>query len=300
MNAMERFRDEVGADGAVCVRGGGTRWTLGTSPYVEADEGPEVRVVTAPQGIQKHDPAEMTVMVGAGTALTDLAAALSLHGQEVALEGPPGSTVGGTLAVGHSSVRRPRIGAARDTLLQAECVGADGALFKAGGPTVKNVTGYDLCRLLVGSLGTLALLGRVILRTRPVPEQTIWMTGGVLPSDVLAACYRPAGVLWDGTSTFVRLEGYSSDVRDEAQSLALLGLSGVDGPPSLPMHRDRWRGTLPAGGVLEVSTGVLHRPDPAPAAPVAPAVRALADRVRAGFDPGGRLNPGRDPYLVTA
>ena len=123
----------------------------------------------------------MTVAVGAGTTLAELTEALCASGQEVAMDGPPGATVGGTLVVGRSSLRRGRIGLIADTLLQADCVGADGALFTAGGPTVKNVTGYDVCRLLVGSLWTLALLGRVILRTRPLQEARLGMAGE-LPS----------------------------------------------------------------------------------------------------------------------
>ena len=167
MSGLADFRDEVGRSGPVCVRGGGTRWELGGPPAGGTRE------VRAPTGVVAFDPAEMTVVVGAGTPLADLAEALAEHRQEVALEGPSGATVGGVLAVGRSSLRRPRIGAVRDALLQADCVGADGALFTAGGPTVKNVTGYDLCRLLVGSLGTLALIGQGILRSWPAPERVL-------------------------------------------------------------------------------------------------------------------------------
>ncbi|SVD54871.1 uncharacterized protein METZ01_LOCUS407725, partial [marine metagenome] len=153
----------VGIDGPICVRGGGTRWVVGGAVG-------GARVVSAPVGIEALEPAEMTVVVGAGTTVVDLAAALAEHGQEVALDGPVGATVGGALMVGWNPLRRGRLGEVADVLLQADCVGADGRVFIAGGPTVKNVTGYDLCRLLVGSLGTLALVGKVIMRTRPVPE----------------------------------------------------------------------------------------------------------------------------------
>src|SRR5207237_3236629 len=95
--------------------------------------------------------------------------ALGEHGQCVALPPHEGATVGGVLAVGRSGLRRLRFGPVRDTLLEARYVSAEGRLVKAGGPTVKNVSGFDLCRLLVGSLGTLGLLGAVVLRCRPRP-----------------------------------------------------------------------------------------------------------------------------------
>ncbi len=289
---MDDFRAEVGDTGAVCAMGGGTRWSLGGEP------GEDVRVVAAPSGLDGHDPAEMTVSVWAGTPLTELQEALAGSGQEVALEGPEGSTVGGSLAVGRDSLRRLRIGTARDTLLQAECVGSDGAVFRSGGPTVKNVTGYELCRLLVGSLGTLALIGRVILRTRPLPECTEWLSGGLSPAEVLSSCYRPASVLWDGSSTHVRLEGYEADVARQAARLTDNGMEGASGGPDVPPHRTPWTGHLPDGGILEAPVGVVHVTAEPPPPEVDPVVRSLGERVRVSFDPSGRLNPGRDPYLV--
>jgi len=289
---MEAFRDEVGGSDPVCVRGGGTRWDLGGG-----DDG--ARWVRAPEGVEAFEPAEMTVTVGAGTTVSALAAALAEHGQEVAIDGPAGSTVGGALMVGRSPLRRGRLGEAADVLLQADCVGADGVAFTAGGPTVKNVTGYDLCRLLVGSLGTLALVGRVILRTRPLPEASAWMSGEVGAAGVLDVLYRPATVLWDGVRTTVRVEGHGDDVAEEVGRLRALGMSPLD-PPGLPTQRDRWTGVLPPGGVLELGAGVVHRPDPPSPVEVPVGVRALGERVRDSFDPTRRCNPGRDPHRVAA
>ena len=295
VSGLADFRDEVGHSGPVCVRGGGTRWELGGPPAGGSRE------VRAPTGVVAFDPAEMTVVVGAGTPLADLAGTLAEHRQEVALEGPPGATVGGVLAVGRSSLRRPRIGAVRDALLQADCVGADGDLFTAGGPTVKNVTGYDLCRLLVGSLGTLALIGQVILRTWPSPERVLWMQGSATPEAVRNMCFRPSSVLWDGQRVSVCLEGYDGDVEAEAEALGShLGLEVVAAAPALPPHRSRWTGRLPEGSLLEVGTGVVHGPVEVEAGMPGPGVVTLAARIRTGFDPDGRLNPGRDPYRIAA
>ncbi|MCS5678028.1 MAG: hypothetical protein NZ600_10895, partial [Acidimicrobiales bacterium] len=88
MNALDTFRDAVGECGAVCVRGGGTRWTVGGLPRSGTRE------VVAPSGVKRHDPAEMTVSVGAATPLGDLREALRPTGQETTLDGPDGCTVG--------------------------------------------------------------------------------------------------------------------------------------------------------------------------------------------------------------
>ena len=289
---LTAFRNDGGEADPVCVRGGGTRWEVGGD-----DAG--VRSVTAPSGIEAFEPAEMTVTVGAGTTVATLSAALAEDGQEVAIDGPHGSTVGGALMIGRSSLRRGRLGELTDVLLQADCVGADGALFTAGGPTVKNVTGYDLCRLLVGSLGTLALVGRVILRTRPLPEAFAWMSGAVSTGEVVDVLYRPATVLWDGVETTVRVEGNGQDVDEEVGRLQAIGMAPT-GEPVLPAEWDRWTGVLPPGGVLEVGAGVVHQSDRPESGNVSVGVRALGERVRDSFDPTRRLNPGRDPHRVSA
>jgi len=161
------------------------------------------------------------------------------------------------------------------------------------------VTGYDLCRLLVGSLGTLALVCRVILRTRPLPDAGVWMSGAMEPSMVRGSVHRPATVLWDGHRTTVRIEGHGADVRDQAGQVAQLGMTECE-EPALPPHRDQWRGELPRGSVLEVGAGVVHRPDPPSAPTVAAGVLALSARIRDAFDPGRRLNPACDPQRVAA
>ena len=119
----------------------------------------------------------MTVRVRAGTTVADLDDALAEVGQTVALPAWPGATVGGVLAVGHSGIRHLGWGPVRDTVLEVRYVSAEGAVVKAGGPTVKNVSGFDLCRLLVGSLGTLGLIAEVVLRTRPLPAAERWVSG---------------------------------------------------------------------------------------------------------------------------
>ena len=283
---LSSFADEVGDTGPVTITGLGTRG----GPV------PAVRVVGAPAGIDWIQPAEMTVCCGAGTMVAELDEALLAVGQCVAI--PPTGTVGGALAVGHSGIRRLGYGPVRDTLLQARYVSAEGEVVKAGGPTVKNVSGFDLCRLLVGSRGTLGFLGEVILRSRPRARYEQWYRGPVDPEDALGRLHRPTAILWDGATTWVLLEGDERDVEAQVGSLAL---RPAEGAPPLP-HGGRW--SIPPGTfrdltgefVVEIGVGVVHvgeRASP-PNRPVDPAVVALHHRLKHQFDPTGRLNPGVD------
>lgn len=282
---LDEFASHVGTSGEVTVSGASTRG------------GPVdgVRCVHAPAGLVSIDPAEMTVRCGAGTPVDELSAALAEHRQRVAL--PPGGTVGGALAVGRSGTRRLGDGALRDSVLQFEYVSASGHVVKAGGPTVKNVSGFDLCRLLVGSYGTLGFLGDVILRSRPLATSEQWFATEGDPWQLLAELYRPTSMLWDGVRTWVLLEGHPRDI--EVQ-VARFGLVVVDGPPVLPTG-GRWslppselRSLRPTDGsfVAEVGVGVVHHSAPAPTRSTDRAKRELHARLMHEFDPEGRLNPG--------
>lgn len=290
------FAAEVGGVDAGPVVAVGGRSAFDVGGPVDAT----AREVRAPAGVVEHVPAEMTVRVRAGTTVADLDAELGRTGQCVALpDRTPHSTVGGVLAVGCSGVRRLGWGPVRDTVLEVTCVTGDGALVRAGGPTVKNVTGYDLCRLLVGSLGTLAVLAEVVLRTRPVPASERWFVAPAGPS-IVASLHKPAAALWDGTTTWVLLDGHPHDVVAVA---AAHDLAPADGPPSLDPLPHRWSvpvRDVPAladdghgAFVAQLGVGVVHRAVPQPPRPVAPAVRTIHDRLKAAFDPSRRLAPGR-------
>jgi glycolate oxidase FAD binding subunit len=268
--------------------------------------------VAAPAGVVSHQPEEMIVRVLAGTTVSDLQETLASGGQMVPLDPihPVQATVGGVLAVGHSGPRRLRYGPVRDTVLEVHFVTSAGELVKAGGPVVKNVTGFDLCRLLVGSLGTLALLGEVVLRCQPRPElEAWWMGDGADPFATAAALYRPLAVLWDGARTWVGLAGYAAEVEGQAATVLGSRFEPATGPPPPPgdIRRSRPPGGLRSlpqeagrgdGWLAEVGVGLVRcRPDVAdrlgPAVPQPDGIRRLHRSLKDGFDPVGRLNPGR-------
>jgi glycolate oxidase FAD binding subunit len=303
-DAVAAVAAEVGPveAGPVVAVGGRTQWDAG-GPL---DPGTSVREVHMPTGVVAVEAADMTVRVRAGTTVAELDAALAEVGQTVALPAWPGATVGGVLAVGHSGLRRLGWGPVRDTVLEVRYVSADGTVVKAGGPTVKNVSGFDLCRLLVGSVGTLGLMAEVVLRTRPLPADERWLAGEADPFALVRSLHRPAAVLWDGTTTWVLLDGHPADVDAQAR---LAGLDGGAGPPDLPPHRWSVRPAQlrdlavdagPGRFVAEVGVGVVHAEQPAAPRPVDPVVAELNRRVKARFDPTGRLAPGRDPLAVAA
>ena len=310
--AVQLFAAEIGATGPVRAVGGRTQWEVGGSAW------PDVREVAAPAGVVEHEPAEMVVRVGAGTTLERLRELVRGGGQDVALEAdePGRATVGGILAVGHSGQRRLGLGPVRDTVLEVTAVTSRGELIRAGAPLVKNVTGFDLCRLLVGSLGTLALLAEVVLRCRPLPEvETWWMGEGIDPFEVAAALYRPLSVLWDGTRTWVGLAGYAADVEWQAQAVLGTRFTQVDGPPERPGRERMSRQpatlrALPAeagtdgGWVAQIGVGMVHCTADiaariAPASDPSPTVIELHRALKARFDPAGRLNPGRSVLAGT-
>lgn len=168
----ERIRAALADGTALQLRGGGSKDFYGRSPRGERFD------TTAYRGIVSYEPTELVVTVRAGTPLAELEAALAERGQMLAFEPPhfgSGATVGGTVCAGLSGPRRMAVGAVRDFVLGVKLVDGRGEVLSFGGQVMKNVAGYDVSRLIAGSLGTLGALADVSLKVlpRPVAEASL-------------------------------------------------------------------------------------------------------------------------------
>ena len=165
-----------------------------------------------------YHPSEMIAVVEAGMRIGELNRLLADGGQEWPSDAPQDATVGGVIASGASSARRLRMGPLRDTVLEAEVVTGDGRLVRSGARTVKNVTGYDLHKLVAGSLGTLGVIARVAIKVRPLPRarRTLRFDGDLgLARELLGVVPSAAAVLAMPGEVQLRLEGWPEEVEGE-------------------------------------------------------------------------------------
>jgi glycolate oxidase FAD binding subunit len=204
-------------------------------------------------GIRDYQPSELVLTAGAATPIEEIDAALAEAGQMLAFEPPDlgalfglpeavarQRTLGGALACNLSGPRRIKAGAARDHFLGFRGVSGRGEVFKAGGKVVKNVTGYDLCKLMAGSFGTLAALEEVTVKVLPRPEalSTVMLWGlDPLPavralSRALASPHEVSGAVYipaPSTTGLMSLPG--------STAVAALRLEGPE--PSVTFRRER-------------------------------------------------------------
>jgi glycolate oxidase subunit GlcD len=186
------------------------------------------------RGVQAFAPDDLYVTVGAGTPFAELAAFLAGHGFQAPLAAPwPDATVGGLLATNLNPPQRMRYGGWRDNVLAVKAALPDGRVIRAGRPVVKNVAGYDLAKLFVGSQGSLGVMTEVTLKLTPLPrtQQTLRVTvadmlQGICWAQATALCWlMAAGVVVDQDATgqhrlTITLEGLAEDVRSEAEEIA--------------------------------------------------------------------------------
>lgn len=219
---------------AVAVRGAGRH--AGYAP----DADPELIIdTTGMDAVVSYEPAEMIAVVEAGMRVGALAERLADGRQEWATDAPAEATVGGVLAVALNSPRRLKVGPIRDSLLEVVLATGDGRLVRGGGRVVKNVTGYDLPRLAVGSLGTLGVITQVAIKVRPLPRAT--RTLGWSTDDPLGLCSRlleavplPAAVLATPGRATLRLEGWAEEIAEQAELAAKLARPDDDADTPLP------------------------------------------------------------------
>lgn len=231
----EAVRD---ADGPLHIVGGGTR------PLGAPVAGTPL-ATSGMSGITLYDPGALTAVAQAGTPLAELEAALAAEGQRLPFEpmdhrtllGTAGSpTLGGMVAVNASGPRRVQAGACRDSLIGVRFVDGSGQIIRNGGRVMKNVTGYDLVKLLAGSHGTLGVLSEVAFKLLPVPETEATLAlEGLADTDAVAAMSTALGSPFEvtgaahrpGGQTLLRIEGFADSVRYRRTRLkALLGRFG--------------------------------------------------------------------------
>ena len=243
-------RAAIASEQPLEIIGHGTRRQIGQPMATNA-----VLEISALNAVTSYEPNELIITVQAGAPLADVQSLIDSKNQQFAFEpvdtsallGVSGSgTIGGMIGAGLAGPRRIKAGGVRDHLLGAHAVSGFGDSFKTGGRVVKNVTGYDLCKLLAGSWGTLAVMTEVTLKVMPRPEseRTLMLSGlddltanramtAALgsPFDVSGAAHLPnsafrstggtlAGLGPEGQAvTLLRLEGIAASVVDRASSL---------------------------------------------------------------------------------
>ncbi|MGI8626790.1 MAG: FAD-binding oxidoreductase [Geodermatophilaceae bacterium] len=232
---------------AVVPRGRGTKLTWGRPP-TRVDLVVDLLRMNA---VIDHAAGDLIVEAQAGTALADVQQTVAGAGQRLAVdETVPGASVGGTLATGTSGPGRVAVGTVRDLLIGVTVVRVDGVVAKSGGRVVKNVAGYDLGKLVIGSFGTLAVVTQAVFRLHPLPAARRVLTQGFddaeraqhLVQEVLHAQVVPAAVevewLGEGAGILaVLLEGTEAGVDGrQASALTLLG----DGSRSSEELPARW------------------------------------------------------------
>ncbi len=244
------------------IVGGGTRQQLGKD--CESDAALSTAALT---GISLYEPSALTIVAGAGTPLADIQEALAVEGQRLPFEpmdhrsllGSTGTpTIGGVVACNISGPARIQAGACRDSLIGVCLVDGTGTVIKNGGRVMKNVTGYDLVKLMAGSMGTLGVLTEVAFKVLPAPETTaVLLLEGLTdvsavqalskalcsPYEVSGAAHVQKGL--DGVPvTMIRIEGFEKSVAYRISQLQNLladyGESAIETDPERTKAGWKW------------------------------------------------------------
>jgi glycolate oxidase FAD binding subunit len=235
-DAMSRIRESERVGEAVGIIGGGTDLGIGSAPE-------RLDLVIRTERLKRvveHAPADQIIAVEAGATLSSVQAVVGAHGQRLALDPPlpERATIGGIVAANAFGPLRTRFGSVRDLIIGISIIRADGVIAHGGGKVVKNVAGFDLPKLMAGSLGTLGLIATATFRLHPLPEasETLRMTGqsasalrriiAELRQEQLEVAALVA--IAEGTTFDVafRFEGFRSGVVGQRDRLARLQRSG--------------------------------------------------------------------------
>lgn len=260
----------VAGGGPLRLRGGGSKDAIG------AEVDAAIVDMRGFAGVIDYDPPELVLTVRAGTPLAEVQALVAGEGQMLAFDpfdhaailgGEARATLGGVIAAGVAGPARLSRGAARDHVLGFTAVSGRAERFVAGARVVKNVTGYDLPKLVAGSWGRLAAITELTLKVLPAPrEQQTLVLRGLDPGAAVAAMAKAMGSSaevtaaahlpdWEGGAvTALRLDGFPSSIAARRETLG--GLEAIDGAAlweavrhatPLPADKPLWRCIIPAG-----------------------------------------------------
>ena len=217
----EVVRAALSSGTAIDIVGGGSRSGLGRPAVAET------RLSTLGlEGVTLYEPTELVLTARAGTPLSSITALLDKHGQEPAFEpidhGPLYGkarglgTIGGLIAVNASGPRRIKAGAARDHLLGFRAITGRGEIFQSGGRVMKNVTGYDMCKLMAGSHGTFSVLSEITLKVLPKAETELTLCVVDLDDEKAVRVMTSVSGLAFEVSGFAHLPTLTSDFSSPA------------------------------------------------------------------------------------
>jgi len=315
---QEKIREAAGRRAPLRIRGGGTKDFYGNAPRGELLE------TRGHAGIVAYEPTELVVTARCGTLLSDLHEVLFKQGQFLPFEPPSfgsGATLGGCVAAGLSGPRRASAGSVRDFILGAKIIDGKGDLLSFGGQVMKNVAGYDISRLLTGSLGTLGLITEVSLKVLPRPSAELTLKLELPQGKALESLNRWAGQplpisgsAWSDGELALRLSGAGSALELAAQKLGGEKLGAGDAATFWAGIREQtdpffagdaplWRLSLPShaaqvelpGAQLIEWGGALRwlrsHADPAPVRAAVAGLGGHATLFRAADKPAGAFAP---------
>lgn len=226
----DTIREAAGARRALCLRGGGTK------DFYGGEMRGEVLSTLPYRGVVEYEPTELVITARCGTPLAEFEAALGEQRQMLACEPPhfgPAATLGGCIAAGLSGPRRAYAGAVRDFVLGIRMLDGKGNDLRFGGKVMKNVAGYDISRLMAGSLGTLGVILEVSLKVLPLPVAEATLRREHREAEAIMLMNQWAGrplpisaTCHIGNLLYVRLSGAAAAVRAARASIGGEDVSG--------------------------------------------------------------------------
>jgi len=253
---LDAVKWAAASESPLAVKGQGSKEGFGRA--VEADCWLDLSGLT---GIGCYEPNELFMTAGAATTLAEIEAALRQNNQQMAFEpadlgillGGEGDagTIGGAIACNLAGPRRIKVGAARDHFLGFNAVSGRGETFKSGGTVVKNVTGFDLSKLIAGSFGTLAVMTEVTFKVLPAPEKTrTVLVLGLSDQDAMKAMAKALGSSHEvsGAAHLPEAAAKGSKVSHVAGTGRSVTAFRVEGPGPSVEHRCRALTALLGGG----------------------------------------------------